>query len=289
MGVSPYKTLTGVWLDKKGITDESEIKNNEAIYWGNALESVIADRYARDAKTALQKGEFKQSGIVGGTIDFFDPNSDKIIEIKTAGMRQLSFWGESTLEQVPTQYLCQVMWYLGLHEKEKADIAVLIAGNDYRVYPITFNPELFGIMKDMAEDFWSQYIIGNKEPTPDGSDDYNRYLNAVAPQNNGKIAIPTEEVREVVTQVVTLKSELKKIEKNLDIEEQKLKAMIGELDGFKDNTLTATWKKSKDSEKTDWRSVAMDLALELNNEALWESSRKQHTTISEGSRRLYIK
>jgi putative phage-type endonuclease len=289
MGVSPYKTLTGVWLDKKGLS--GELADNEAMYWGRALEDVIARRYTRDTGQELLKGSFMQKGVVGGTIDFLAPDIDRIIEIKTAGIRQAIYWGDSNLELVPTQYLCQVQWYLGLHNKEKADIAVLIAGNDYRVYPITFNPELFKMMRDVAEDFWSDYIVGNKEPAPDGSDDYNAYLKHKNPFNNGLIAEPTEDIRLLCMAIASIKAETKKLESELECHEQKVKSLIGDLDGYKDSSLTVTWKKSKDSEKTDWKGIAEELIRDNPNEypSFWENLVKQHTKINEGSRRLYLK
>lgn len=287
MGVSPYKTLTGVWLDKKGIS--AELTDSEAMYWGRALEDVIARRYTRDTGQELLKGSFLQKGVVGGTIDFLAPDLDRIVEIKTAGIRQAIHWGDSNLESVPTQYLCQVQWYMGLHEKEKADIAVLIGGNDYRVYPITFNQELFKMMRDLAEDFWSDYIIGNKEPTPDGSNDYNAFLKYKNPFNNGLLAEPTDDIRALCRAISEIKEETKRLDSLLENHEQEVKTMIGELDGFKDSSLTVTWKKSKDSEKIDWKEVASELALELDNESLWHSLKKEYTKINEGSRRLYLK
>jgi len=289
MGVSPYKTLTGVWLDKKGIS--GELKDNEAMYWGRALEDVIARRYSRDTGQDLLKGSFMQKGIVGGTIDFLAPDLDKIVEIKTAGIRQSSYWGDSNLELVPTQYLCQVQWYMGLHNKEKADIAVLIAGNDYRVYPINFNPELFKMMRDVAEDFWSDYIIGSKEPLPDGSNDYNAYLQHKNPFNNGMILEPTEEVRTLCAATSHLKTQVKVYECEIEKHEQTLKTMIGDIDGFKDKQLTVTWKKSKDTEKTDWKALAFELILDNPNanESFWTNLVKSHTKVNEGSRRIYFK
>jgi putative phage-type endonuclease len=287
MGVSPYKTLTGVWLDKKGIS--GELVDNEAMYWGRALEDVIAKRYANDTGLELIKGDFQQKGIVGGTVDFLAPDLDKIVEIKTAGIRQAAYWGDSALESVPTQYLCQVQWYMGLHCKEKADIAVLIAGNDYRVYPITFNQDLFKMMRDIAEEFWSDYIIGNKEPAPDGSDDYNAYLKFKSPYNNGLIAEPTDDIRALCKAIAAIKVEIKRLESLADVHEQKVKTMIGDLDGYKDSSLTVTWKRSKESIKTDWQSVATELRNELSNLELWESALINHTKKIDGSRRFYLK
>ncbi len=44
-GVNKYKSALDVYLDKTG--DSIEEITNEKCYWGNRLESVVADEYAK--------------------------------------------------------------------------------------------------------------------------------------------------------------------------------------------------------------------------------------------------
>ncbi len=50
IGVNKYKTILDIYMDKRSETlDEID---NDAIYWGNTLEDVVAQEYAKRVKFA---------------------------------------------------------------------------------------------------------------------------------------------------------------------------------------------------------------------------------------------
>ena len=53
LGLSPYRTLMDVFLDKRG---ETQPKGNEqAMYWGTVLEDVVAHEYQKRTDRKIQR------------------------------------------------------------------------------------------------------------------------------------------------------------------------------------------------------------------------------------------
>ena len=47
-----------------------------------------------------------------------------------------------------------------------ADVAVLIAGNDFRIYKIKRDQELIDIMTDCLVKFWNNHVLARVKPDP---------------------------------------------------------------------------------------------------------------------------
>ena len=55
LGVSPYKTAVDVWLEKTGRAVNDNIGNENAVYWGNVLEDVVAKEYSKRNGVKIQR------------------------------------------------------------------------------------------------------------------------------------------------------------------------------------------------------------------------------------------
>jgi putative phage-type endonuclease len=253
-----------VFLDKLGLSDEKT--ENPAMQWGKILEPVIASRYEEETGSKLKKGEFVCRGIYGGTPDYL--SESKLIEIKTAGQYTAHSWGEEGTDHVPESYLCQVQWYMMLTDMQKADLAVLIGGNDYRVYHINRNDELLGLMKNAADKFWNTHIVTEVPPPLDSSNGTQEYLKSIYPNSRGNIVSATEPVADLAYVYHKLCKELKDIEEKKISMENQLKYEIGDNEGIKHATFKATWKSTKDGERINYESLVkgLNIAPELVKE-----------------------
>jgi putative phage-type endonuclease len=137
VGASKYESAYSLWAKKLGLID-SNIEENEFMYWGKALEPVVIDRFAKEHPelTVLRDvGTW-----VSLTNDKYLANPDAILEsangeygvleIKTA--RYSDDWANG----VPQYYVTQVQWYLSVFGFDYAYVAVLFAGSEYREYEI---------------------------------------------------------------------------------------------------------------------------------------------------------
>ncbi len=137
VGASKYESAYSLWAKKLGLID-SDIEENEFMYWGKALEPVVIDRFAkehpeltvlRDVGTWVSLTNDKYLANPDAILE--NANGDYgILEIKTA--RYSDDWANG----VPQYYVTQVQWYLSVFGFDYAYVAVLFAGSEYREYEI---------------------------------------------------------------------------------------------------------------------------------------------------------
>lgn len=275
VGLNKWRSAMDVFMDKLGLAPE--IVENEAMHWGKALEPLIAERWSRENGVPIKQGEFIKRGIYGGTPDYIA--TTKLLEIKTVGARSARFWGEPGTDAIPEQYLCQTQWYLNLTDMEKADVPVLIAGQEYRVYHVTRNDKLIEILTNAAEIFWNTYIVPETPPPLDASEGANTYLKSFFPTNRGNIIRATPDIQDTARDLNRIRTQMEELEKQKLELENRIKFAIGTNDGIEDSTFKATWKASKDSAKTDWEKLAK--SLNVNHQLIHD-----FTVTKPGSRRF---
>lgn len=275
VGLNKWKSPVDVFMEKIGMGED--IVENEAMRWGKTLEPLIAERWAKDHGVPIKQGEFIRKGIYGGTPDYLSDTT--LLEIKTVGLRSASYWGEPGSDQIPEQYLCQVQWYLNLTDLEKADVPVLIGGQDYRVYHVMRNNQLIDLLTSAAEGFWNRYVLNEEAPPLDSGDGSKKYLASFFPKNNGNIIQATADISDVARELNHVRTQAEQLEIRKAELENKIKYAIANNDGISDRTFKATWKSTKESEKTDWEKLAR--SLNINNQLI-----REFTVSKPGARRF---
>jgi len=279
VGLNRYGSPMSVFMDKMGLSQS--IFENEPMKWGKALEPVIAARYADDNGVVLKQGEFLlKNDIFGGTPDYLSPS--KLIEIKTAGMYAGRLWGDPGSDSIPDSYMCQVQWYLNLCDMDKADVAVLIAGQDYRIYHVNRNQNLIDLLIGSAETFWEEHIIPQLPPPIDATEGSKAFLQSFFPRSSGNMLEPTHDSAAMARELHDIRISIDTFEKRKTLLENQLKLAIGDNDGILGNNFKITWRSAKDSVKTDWEKLVRD--MNVSPELIKEFSK----TVA-GSRRFIVK
>lgn len=278
LGLSPFKTALDVFLEK---TTESEPqKETNAMYFGSAFEDIIRKKYLEETKEELDDypqlmaKDFMLASVDGLT------KSKKVIEIKTASNEKE--WGEIGTAQIPLYYLSQVQHYLMVTGYAVCDIAVLIRGNDFRIYTVNEDLELQKMLHEVEKEFWDNLKKGIK-PNPKNCDDVIKLFPKA-------IKDPIKANTEMIYVIQRL-TELNKEIKNLDIIKDELvfqiKEFIGEHDGIQIDGQTAiTYKNTKDKVVKDWDKIE-DEIVKLFPQAI--DIIEKNTRSVCGSRRLLIK
>lgn len=182
-GLNAYKTPSQVWESKVNtiIADDS---TSEAAYWGTTLEDLVAKEYAKRTGRKVQKineqmrhpeFDFAIANIdravinpdISGNVRWKDGKltTDRILECKTANGFMVKQWGASGTDSVPEAYLIQCQWYLAITGASVCDLAVLIGGQDFRIYTINRDDDLIGNLLAIGADFW-QLVQSNTAPDP---------------------------------------------------------------------------------------------------------------------------
>lgn len=189
VGLSPFKRPIDVYNEKIG--DAPDVKENDAMYWGNELEPIVAERYRRDheirpacyvsPKTRAIVGR-KWQIVSADRLVLTSPGkletAERIVEIKTAGKWGALGFGDDGTDDLPPYYICQVAWYMSGFDVDRADVPSLLTTNDYRVFVQSRDLELEGYLLEEAHKFWHKYVLPREPPPPDGSKNFSKYVSS---------------------------------------------------------------------------------------------------------------
>lgn len=273
LGMSKWRTPLDVYLDKRG--ESAPQDENEAMHWGNVHEAAIRAHYeAVTGRTVTVPGMIR--GEAASNVANLDgiTNDGRILEIKTA--RYPDGWGEPGTDQVPMHYLLQVQWYMFITGLQVADVAVLIGGNEFRLYEVPADSELQATMEEAAADFW-QCVVNGTPPAPVSLSEVQQFYGAKSEPTAVEAGADTLAAH---SELLDLKAQISELEaRELELKAA-LMIFMGESDTLTENGRTiATWKMSSGRKSFD------AAALKTAHPDL----HAQFSTIGEPSRRFLLK
>ena len=117
VGLCPYKAPLQLWLEKTGKKLPEDLSEKEGVFWGQALEPIIATVYGDKTGNKVRR---MNAILQHPKHDFMLANLDRVVrhptegsgvlEIKAVGLRSAPFWEEG----VPENYQCQVLHQLAV-------------------------------------------------------------------------------------------------------------------------------------------------------------------------------
>ncbi|KEK13051.1 hypothetical protein EP18_04105 [Lysinibacillus sphaericus] len=225
MGFNQYKSAYQVFLEKTGQYHEEV--DNEAVYFGNALEDFVAQEFAKRTGKKVRR---LNKMLVHPEHDFMLANLDRVVvgeravlECKTASEYVKEAWEG---EEIPASYLCQVHHYLAVTGFEKAYIAVLVGGNKFIWKEIERDEEFIQILIDREKDFWENHVLKDEAPPVDGSDATNDLIKKMYPQDDGTAIMLTKDDDVLLDAIDSISSEIKALEQQKKEYENQLKLKL---------------------------------------------------------------
>ncbi|HEV7455604.1 MAG TPA: YqaJ viral recombinase family protein [Roseococcus sp.] len=177
-----------LWHVKAGIT-EPEPVDNPRVKWGLRLEEVIAQAAAEEEGWRVLPGQYAAHVCgLGATLDriIAEPGPQEreagltgpgVLELKAADwLTHKKGWGE----EPPMHILLQLQAQLHATGYGWGAVAVLVGGNDLRIYRYRARPKLQAEMERRVRDFWASVRAGQR-PNADGSESAFRTLRALTP------------------------------------------------------------------------------------------------------------
>ncbi len=246
LGISKWGGPLDVYFDKRG---ESEpLDDNPAMYWGRVLEPIVRDEYARRSGQCITYGE----GILRSeAYPFMGANLDgrgadgRVVEIKTA--RSADGWGDEGSADIPADYIAQVTHYMVVTGAQLADVAVLIAGSDFRVYTIPLDRELADLLIEAERELWQRIERGEPPPPSSASDIAKLYRYA-----NGQPIEAPESILRAYEALREARQAQKQAGELVETLESEIKAYMQANDTLTSaGRVLATWKQRKASERLD--------------------------------------
>jgi putative phage-type endonuclease len=289
LGLSRYRTPIDVWMEKTG--KENKPLDSLPLRFGSFAEEFVANEYSRATGLALlhdqsaythpthpfMRAHIDRFVLGGSEHNSAAPLPIKVLECKTANPFTKQEWGEAGSDQVPMSYLAQCIWYMALTQINQCDLAVLFGNQDFRIYEITRDIELEQIVIDKAKQFWCEHVLKDTPPPAQSESDYQSLF------SKGNL----NKCIEAQVDTFELTQQLRELNNEIDIREQKISAMKQNIMSvMKDaETLTyqgkvlATWKAPKPSLRFDHKRFEVEHP-ELAN---------QYKSPIQSSRRLVFK
>lgn len=172
LGLSPWESPFSLWHRKAGNVPV-EIDDNPQMEWGRRLEPVIAAKFADEHPelSVVGCGTYHAAGrswqranpdrLLFGpeqTSEPWDEPPIAVLEIKN--VRSRDGWGDPDTDDVPIHYRTQVLWQMDVMGVERAHLAVLIGGSDYREYLVEHDEGECAELRDAARAFLDSVDAG---------------------------------------------------------------------------------------------------------------------------------
>lgn len=257
LGMSRWKTPLKLWCEKTQKLPAPDLSNVEAVELGTDLEEFVAQKFTQKTGKAVRKApkvyQHPEYPYMVAHIDRLVTGTDELLECKTASFFKKEEWEN---DDIPQEYILQVMWYLGITGRKVGHIAVLIGGQSFKYKQIEFDKELFDTMVEAAKEFWTMVQNGtapavmpnDDETLKDLYSDHSEVMIELYPQDN-ETTIACQTLEDKIAYLQEVKGHIKSLEDEKKELETQIKDVIKDNLGIKTPKYIVTWKSQN---KTDF-------------------------------------
>ena len=278
VGVSPWASAFDVFarLRPDVVPCEGMRVESEPARWGTVLEAPIADVYRERehaAGSCIELAEVTMTLRHPGR-EWMLAHPDRLIsgggkppgvlEVKTAGIRQAHRWGDEDSGEIPEEYRCQVAHYMAVTGLPRADVAVLLGGQELRVYRLVRDPELEELLIEALEDFWTKHVQPGIPPPIGESPRAAEWIGRMHPRNVAGMRQATPAEASLALDYARAREAAKETDAEKEAARVAICAAIGDAEGLwwgddPKRPSKATWKNNRDGARTDWEALAKSL------------------------------
>lgn len=239
VGLNPYSSQYALWCEKTGRTPGFE--GNLATMVGTYLEDFVAKLFMSETGKKVRR---KNRMLVNSDYPFAAANVDRVImgenailEIKTTN--SLPNMNKFKSGEYPEMWYCQMMHYMAVGGYEKAYLAVLVGGREFRTWELKRDEEEIKSLMAAEELFW-HFVETDIPPEADGSDATSAALmEAFSPEEVDIDLMDMESHFARLEQIAELMDDLKSQKEE---EENKIKAIMQSATNGHCNGYKCSWK-----------------------------------------------
>lgn len=251
IGISRWKSPLQLWAEKTGKVEPKDLSEIEAVELGTELEDFVAKKFERKSGLKVRRAPkqyvHKKYDFMRCQVDRLIEGTDELLEVKTCSAWKAREWEG---EEIPGEYIVQVMFQLLITGRRVGWIACLIGGQKFIYKKIDFDKVFAEKIEVGVIDFWKM-VKEEIPPMALGID--TGFIAELYPQNNDQIQA-VEEMNVSIGLLQQIKNDISEMEKQKDEIEAKLKAVIGENQGIKTSDYTISWK-SQESVRVDTKAL----------------------------------
>lgn len=288
-GLNPYARPIDVYLRKVG--QEPERKDTShllrgvhlgpaLVTWYEAITGKVVTHHGANEATLVSATHPLVVATPDGIVHTASRSSkaERVLEAKAPHWRNADRWGEPGTDEIPDEYVPQVIWEMAAASVERADVAALIDG-DLKIYTVAWDGELFEVLYDKAQQFWRDHVLARVPPPADGSDSHGEYLARRFPASVGELRQATESEESMVLEYRKVREAREMAEAKEAELKQLLQEAIGEGEGLTLSCGKVTWKSCKGRVTTDYKAIVEELGVP-------EDIIQKHTRIGGSFRRF---
>lgn len=227
LGFNRWKSAFQLYIEKT--SDVVEELDNEFIYWGNVLEDIVAQEFAKRTGKKVRRVNrmlwHPNHHFMSANLDRVVVGEKAILECKTTSIFNRDAWEGN---EIPAAYICQLQHYLAVTGYEKAYIAVLIGGNQFVWKEVERDDEFIKLMIQREQDFWENHVLADVPPPIDGGPSAVEFLAKMYPQDDGSAIMLDEQANTLIEAIESLKVEEKQLEGQRKLYENQLKMTLAD-------------------------------------------------------------
>lgn len=263
LGLSRFRSPRDIWLDKLGLAPERPV--TAPMLWGLRLEDAIATAYSETTDVrlyrppAIRRAKHVRDFPMIGSIDRIAQDGSRFVELKTSrsdtGFAPADGWRDFPPEKrIPPDYYVQVQHYGEVLEADRADVAALFSGSDFRIYEIPIDREFGADLRSEESKFWRDNVLARVEPPASALD--LGTMNArysVADPNAEKPA--TAEIALAVEDALSAREEIERLELLRDGADAKIRDYLGPAYRLIVGGASVTWSRFE-RKSVAWKDLA---------------------------------
>lgn len=263
LGLDPYKTGLDIWLEKRGMAEPRQ-GDTMAQKVGRHAEAMIAGLYVAETGAELVQVPTKRHEALSVLFASADrmvvgPEQGwvKPVEIKNRGGIPKG-WGDAGTDQVPEYIAVQVHVQMACYGLDRADVAALLGGNDFRVFTLHRDAGIEATLLGEVEGWWQRHMVEGVEPAitgPSAGD----YLAKKFRQVTGDVVKADARANELLWDLSFHRGTKKQSEEAEERVKIELQQIIGTNKGIDGEAGRALWSPTKGRTTTDWKALAVEL------------------------------
>lgn len=240
LGLSPWASPLSIYCEKKGLIPERE--DTEAMRQGRDFEEYVAQRFTERTGKAVRRCNYL---LQHPDYPFMFANVDRLVKGEDAGLEckttSVLTRTDYSAGDVPPQYYAQCQHYMAVTGCKKWYLAVLILNRDFHVFEVPRNEEDIAALIEAEKAFWENHVVPGVMPAPNGSEADGEILKQMSGEVDPDLIAPLYGLEELVKKLVTIKAEIKKLEEDKRLCEQRIQQKMGSATFGRANGFIVKW------------------------------------------------
>jgi putative phage-type endonuclease len=269
LGLSRWQTPLEIWAEKTGQVPPKDLSANLAVEVGTELEDLVAKLFTkRTGKKVRRVNEtkfHKTHPFLACNLDRIVEGTDDLLECKTASGWKAKEWEG---EEIPQEYVIQVMHQLMVTGRQVGWIACLIGGNaDFRYKKIVRDDTAIKLMLEKEVHFWKTFVEPKVMPTLITKNDAD-ILGELFPMGESEEPIELgDDANQKLDMLEGFEADLKALEGQIDQTKNEIRALLQDRQAGLTDRWKVTWKDvvSRRIDSTRMKKEAPELYADWSN------------------------